>query len=278
MKKIIVLLFGLMLVLAPSTAMASSRQIKPLPAISSDTGYGCQTPPQQTWIGRAPRTSANEQALVAKIRPSQNLAACDLQFGGWLFGNEAGAAAWIALVPGYGNAYDGQISAIAQIGVIDDRWCSLTSCSHNYTYFMATGGCNGATPNGQFFDNTIKGHNFGSPVGTLHKYRMDITSGRLTFYMDDYQVFNSDTDGQWDRISCWALGTKDFMISGEKSDSGSRYSGTGAGDVTHFEYMRRKYQNTWYDLSGNDCENTGSHIDHPDGCAANGTTMNIWTN
>lgn len=245
------------------------------PGTVSAAGYGCNSSFGHLFSGRAPGTSANEAAVVASIQAPASMHACDTQLPNT--GNAV--SAWVALVPGSGNPSYGDSNSILQVGVQQQRVCQSAFppiCTEAYTYFRASGGCNGAVPDTVQLDIVINNHNFGTPVNTLHKYRIDVSAtGYFLLTMDDITIFDSRTDGGWSRVSCWILGTRDIQILGEKSDHSDRYAVPP--DVVNFSGMKRKYQNTWFDLNGTTCEATNASTPHPDGCTANGTVMDVWT-
>lgn len=238
--------------------------------------YDCQAEPPQgnLFSGRQPFTSSNETGISASIIPpaDHSWEPCD--------GGLGNASVWVALVPGSGNPNGMDSNTILQVGTIKCTIPGIGGCESGIFgqkahFFWAYGGCGTAIPTAQFFDIT------GKDPELEHKYRVDVYSTYFDIVVDGGIVFTSNQQ-QWNGVSCWATGTKDFQIMTERKNHNDAFGGPNYLDDFQYIYnMRRKYGNVWYDLSATTCDGqttadrTGVHSNV---CVANGTYMEIWTN
>lgn len=212
--------------------------------------------------GRAPLTSSGEQGVSAVwTMPTAH------DFSSCVGSPTVGApGAWVAITPDINNTGSDGTWPIIRFGV--------ASKSGSPWYFYSVGGCN---------FNGFDGIWLSAADWNPHKYRIDVYTGQWIAYRDGVEVRRGDANGtaaqqaDWNRVSCWAAGGRDFEIAGSRVAYGDDL---GQATTGGFSEMKRKYSNAWFDLGGTTCEITESNYSgdpHAAHCSANGTVMDVWT-
>jgi hypothetical protein len=258
-----------LLSLAAAPVQAAYRSEDPVGKATDAAIYGCVTQGHTSAeTGRLPRTSSNEDGVSASWYMPANH---DYDHCAFDLLMDDGVSTWVALVPGQGNTGYNTAAAILQMGIID---CDYpTDYCNGLRWWMADGGCNGDGPIAELMP-------FVGPADYLpHKYRINIYTNDVTFYIDDTIVFTyPKTDARYQHIACWADGTKDIAILAEKDDGGDNLGALGGySNAGYFDGMKRRYGGTWHDLTGTTCEYLNSYLTRNEGCTAGGTYMYIWT-